>query len=133
MEGVAQHGRLIGLFLGVRGSRLRFGAHAFIFAFLDRGSILAVPIKPDRDSWLTFNAQSLLGGALLGQRKYAEAEPLLRKGYEGMKQREKSIPPQGAPRLPEAADRLISGVWGPGGPCPRSRGWKWLCIIRASR
>ena len=45
MEGVPQHGRLIGLFLGIRASRLRFGAHAFIFAFLDRGSMLAVPKK----------------------------------------------------------------------------------------
>ncbi len=27
----------------------------------------------------------MLGGALLGQKKYAEAEPLLLKGYEGMK------------------------------------------------
>ena len=37
----------------------------------------------------------------------AEAEPLLLKGYEGMKQREKTIPPPGATRIPEALDRLI--------------------------
>jgi hypothetical protein len=49
---------------------------------------------------------SLLGGALLGQKKDAEAEPLLLKGYEGMKQREKSIPRQGSTRIPEALDRL---------------------------
>ena len=29
------------------------------------------------------------------------------KGYEGMKQQEKTIPPQGATRIPEALDRLI--------------------------
>ena len=29
------------------------------------------------------------------------------KGYEGMKQREKTIPPQASTRLPEALDRLI--------------------------
>jgi hypothetical protein len=44
---------------------------------------------------------------LLGQKKYAEAEPQLLKGYEGMKLREKTIPPQGSTRLPEALDRLI--------------------------
>ena len=44
------------------------------------------------DDWLTFNARSLLGGSLLGQKKYAEAEPLLLSGYEGMKQREDKIP-----------------------------------------
>ena len=34
--------------------------------------------------WQTAEARSLLGGALLGQKKTAEAAPLLRSGYEGM-------------------------------------------------
>jgi hypothetical protein len=34
---------------------------------------------------------SALGAALLGQKNYTAAEPLLLKGYEGIKQREKSI------------------------------------------
>ena len=59
------------------------------------------------NDWLTPNAKWLLGGALLGQKKYAEAEPLLLKGYEGMKQREKTIPPQGSIRIPEALDRVL--------------------------
>ena len=63
--------------------------------------------KLQPDAWTTFNTQSLLGGALLGQKKYADAEPLLLKGYEGMKQREKLIPPQGNTRIPDALDRLI--------------------------
>jgi len=32
------------------------------------------------DDWLTFNTQSMLGGALLGRKRYADAEPLLVKG-----------------------------------------------------
>jgi serine/threonine protein kinase/tetratricopeptide (TPR) repeat protein len=68
---------------------------------------LAIREKTQPDLWTTFNTQSLLGGALLGQKKYAEAEPLLLAGYEGMKQRRKSIPPQGATRIPEALDRLL--------------------------
>jgi eukaryotic-like serine/threonine-protein kinase len=70
---------------------------------------LAIRQKQLPDSWLTFNTQSLLGGALPGQKKYAEAEPLLVKGYEGMKTREKTIPKQGGGelRIPEALDRLI--------------------------
>jgi len=67
----------------------------------------AVREKAQPDAWRTFNTQSLLGGAIMGQKKYADAEPLLLKGYEGMKQREKTIPPRGATRLPEALDRLI--------------------------
>jgi len=68
---------------------------------------LAIRAKTQPDVWSTFNTKSLLGGALLGQKKYADAEPLLLAGYEGMKQREKTIPPQGQVRLPEALDRLI--------------------------
>ena len=49
----------------------------------------------------------MLGAALLGQKKYADAEPLLLKGYEGLKAREKTIPPLGRDRLLEAADRLV--------------------------
>ena len=51
----------------------------------------------------------MLGSALLGQKKYADAEPLLLKGYEGMKEREKSIPKSGGAekRIPEALDGLI--------------------------
>src|SRR5262249_28268634 len=37
------------------------------------------------DDWRTFNARSFLGATLLGQKKYAEAEPLLLAAYEGMK------------------------------------------------
>jgi serine/threonine protein kinase/tetratricopeptide (TPR) repeat protein len=68
---------------------------------------LAIRERKEPDDWRTFNTQSVLGGALLGQKKFAEAEPLLLKGYEGMKQRQKSIPPQANTRIPEALDRLI--------------------------
>jgi hypothetical protein len=57
--------------------------------------LLAIRQKQIPDSWLTFNTQSLLGGALLGQKKYVEAEPLLVKGYAGLKTREKTIPQHG--------------------------------------
>jgi len=50
---------------------------------------------------------STLGRALLGRKKYAKAEPLLLKGYEGMKKREKAIPPESIIRIPDALDRLI--------------------------
>ena len=68
---------------------------------------LAIREKAQPDAWTTFNTQSMLGGALLGQKKYAEAEPLLVKGYEGLKAREETIPPEGSIRFPEALERLI--------------------------
>ncbi len=67
---------------------------------------LAIREKTMPDQWPTFNSRSLLGGSLLGQKKFAEAEPLLFSGYEGMKQRENSIPVAGKVRLGEALKRL---------------------------
>jgi hypothetical protein len=52
-------------------------------------------------------AKSLLGGALLGQKQYAAAEPLLKEGYEGLKQRAAKIPPANKVRLIEALERLV--------------------------
>ncbi|MGL4419975.1 MAG: hypothetical protein ACRCZF_04860, partial [Gemmataceae bacterium] len=63
--------------------------------------------KTQPDAWTTFNTHAMLGAALLGQKKYADAEPLLLTGYEGMKTREKTIPPPGRSRIPESLDRLI--------------------------
>jgi serine/threonine protein kinase/DNA-binding SARP family transcriptional activator len=57
--------------------------------------------------WTTFNTMSLLGGALAGQNKHVEAEPLLLKGYQGMKVRVKTIPPRSKICLSEAAERLV--------------------------
>jgi hypothetical protein len=68
---------------------------------------LAIREKAQPDVWSTFNTKSVLGGALLGQKKYADAEPLLMGGYEGMKQREKTIPEPAETRLPEALERLV--------------------------
>ena len=79
---------------------------------------VAIREKTQPDVWNTFNAKSMLGGALLGlakegkdagskAKRLAEAGPLLVQGYEGMKTREQTIPPQAAEAIPAALDRLI--------------------------
>ena len=71
---------------------------------------LAIRAKKEPDVWTPFNPGAPgLGGALLGQKKYADPRSpgLLLAGYEGLKQREAMIPEQGKVRLPEALDRLI--------------------------
>ncbi len=68
---------------------------------------LAIREQQLPDDWRTFNARNLLGGSLLGQKKYAEAEPLLLSGYQGMKQREEKILAAGRPRVPETLQRLV--------------------------
>ncbi len=67
---------------------------------------LAIRQKKEPAAWTTFHTQSMLGGVLLGQKKYPDAEPLLSAGYAGMKEREARIPPQDADRLTEAEGRL---------------------------
>ena len=47
--------------------------------------------KKQPDDWQRFRAESLLGASLAGQKKYAEAEPLLLEGYQGMAVRKDRI------------------------------------------
>src|SRR5262249_10866207 len=54
------------------------------------------------------HARSMLGRALLGQKRRTEAEPLLVQGYEGMKQRAAKIPIHGKPSLAAALERLVA-------------------------
>jgi tetratricopeptide (TPR) repeat protein len=59
-------------------------------------------------SWRSANARSLLGAALVGRKKYADAAPLLLQGYEGLRKEANQIPPavrQGL--LIEATERLV--------------------------
>jgi hypothetical protein len=49
----------------------------------------------------------MLGAALLGQNRYADAEQYLLSGYEGMKQGEDKIPAEARFRLAGALDRLV--------------------------
>ena len=75
---------------------------------------LTIRQKIQPDDWTTFDTESMLGEALLDQKKFADAEPLLLSGYEGMKQREDTIPSQEKPRLTRALERLVKlyEAWG---------------------
>ena len=68
---------------------------------------LAIKQRKEPEAWTTYYLRSQLGLALLGQTKYAAAGPLLVQGYEGLKQREKSIPPQAIVVIPGVLDRLV--------------------------
>jgi serine/threonine protein kinase len=68
---------------------------------------LAIRTKGAPDNWVTFHVQALLGGSLLGQKKYAEAEPLLLAAYDGLKQRQKAIPPADLSCFADATKSLV--------------------------
>ncbi|MCW5551602.1 MAG: serine/threonine protein kinase [Verrucomicrobiae bacterium] len=86
----------------------RLARQEFAAAEATAREALTIREKTSPDDWRTFNSRSQLGGSLLGQKKYAEAEPLLRSGYEGMKQREVQIPPAGMIRIRETLERLVN-------------------------
>lgn len=96
----------------------------FAAALATRGTILLSQKKPAEaekklrecltirtnqkpDDWSTFDAKALLGEALADQKKYAEAEPLLLSGCEGLKQREAKTPAQDKFRLLRHLGRLV--------------------------
>jgi tetratricopeptide (TPR) repeat protein len=74
----------------------------------------AIRAKLRPDDWSTFHAKNMIGAALAGQKKFAEAEPLLIEGYLGMKQQEAKIPAFHLVRLTEGLDRIIAcyTAWG---------------------
>ncbi len=75
---------------------------------------LRIRRKIQPHDWMTAETESLLGEALLEQRKFAEAEPLLLSGYEEMQSRAEKIPPQDRPRLIRALERIVKlyEAWG---------------------
>jgi tetratricopeptide (TPR) repeat protein/tRNA A-37 threonylcarbamoyl transferase component Bud32 len=84
---------------------------------------LAISQKAQPDDWSTFHTRSQLGGSLLGQGRYGEAEPLVVPGYEGMKAREARIPAAGKSRLAKAAQRVVRLYEGWGQP-GQAAAWK---------
>jgi serine/threonine protein kinase len=69
--------------------------------------VVAIRAEVQPDAWSTFVSKTQLGACLLGQKKYAEAEPLLKEGYDGMKQRDKARPPQDRVNLTRAVQALV--------------------------
>jgi hypothetical protein len=49
----------------------------------------------------------MLGGSLDGQKKYAEADPLLISGYEGLMQRGEAMQLQNRRFLSESGERIV--------------------------
>jgi eukaryotic-like serine/threonine-protein kinase len=69
---------------------------------------VAIRMKAIPDGWKRFNAIGLLGESLMGQGRYAEAEPLVVTGYRGLKAREAKIPAPSKPSsLTKAEERVV--------------------------
>ena len=84
---------------------------------------VSIRVKATPDDWKRYDAMSLLGEALAGQGQYAEAEPLVVAGYEGMKAREARIAVPVRSRIREAAMRVAHQYEGWGQP-EKAAAWK---------
>lgn len=63
--------------------------------------------KARPDAWGRFRMESLLGATLVAQMKYSEAEPLMLSGYQGLVERETTIPAVDRNVIAQAGDRIV--------------------------
>ena len=75
------------------------------------------------DDWQTFGARSLAGTILFLQKNYAEAEPLLLSGYEGMEQRKERMPAAEKSRLKEAS-QYVAQLYEATGRADQAAQWR---------
>jgi tetratricopeptide (TPR) repeat protein len=59
------------------------------------------------NDWHRFDTESMLGASLLGQKKFADAEPLLLSSYAELRARESTIPTHSKSHITEALQRII--------------------------
>ena len=59
------------------------------------------------EGWGRYGSRALLGESLAGQRKYAEAEPLLISGYEGLRRFDKAVPLGERPLVAKTEDWIL--------------------------
>jgi tetratricopeptide (TPR) repeat protein/tRNA A-37 threonylcarbamoyl transferase component Bud32 len=68
---------------------------------------LNIQEKTGPNTWRRYNSESMLGVSLAGQGKYAEAEPLLISGYQGMVERETTIAAANRKFLEDAGEWIV--------------------------
>jgi eukaryotic-like serine/threonine-protein kinase len=63
--------------------------------------------KTSPNAWNRYYFQGLLGASLAGQKKYSDAEPLLVSGYEGLVQRQATVPADNLTLVVPAGQRIV--------------------------
>jgi serine/threonine protein kinase/tetratricopeptide (TPR) repeat protein len=86
--------------------------------FVESESLAREAMEIDRkeqpDGWLRFRAESLLGASLAGQKNFADAEPLLLEGYQGMLARKERMAAKDSYHLDRAREWIVQlyQAWG---------------------
>jgi tetratricopeptide (TPR) repeat protein/tRNA A-37 threonylcarbamoyl transferase component Bud32 len=108
----ADHPRVAGLLAELGESILEQGRPAEAEPLLREALQIRVARQPQH--WLRFATDSLLGACLTGRQHYADAEPLVVGGYEGLRTREQNMPAEAKKTLTAARERIarLYDAWG---------------------
>jgi hypothetical protein len=89
-------------------------AHRYVEAESYAPAVVDGETQTQPDNWERYWAESRLGEALSGQKKYADAEHVLRSPYDGLSQRKATIPAYRRHAIDDARDDLAAlyTAWG---------------------
>ena len=93
---------------------MKLTQHAYVEAEPFLREAIGAREKSGPGTWEQFFEQAMLGAALAGQGKYASAEPLLTSGYQGLVDRQSSIPSENYSKLQQVREWLANlyEAWG---------------------
>jgi len=75
------------------------------------------------NDWQRFRSKALLGASLAGQKEFAEAEPVLLAGYEGMTARQEKMDPEDLEEI-DRATRWITDMYDAWGKPDQATKWR---------
>ena len=87
--------------------RLRMAERKYAEAEALLREALAGQEKKDASGWQRYDIQSMLGATLAAQGKFADAEPLLAAGYQGLTERKSTIPFENRSATEQAGERVV--------------------------
>jgi serine/threonine protein kinase/Tfp pilus assembly protein PilF len=90
---------------------------------------VAVYEKRAPDSWLRFSLAARLGEALLLQQKFAEAEPHLLRGYEGLTKHAAEIPAPKKDRIRKSGEQIVR-LYEKWGKPEKAKDWRERIDVR---
>jgi serine/threonine protein kinase len=88
--------------------------------------------KAGSESWLRYQTSVLLGASLVAQRRYGDAEPFLVSGYQGMLDRQSTIPTYGR-RVLKQTQGWIAQVYANLGKPEKAAEWREKLQVTTSR
>jgi tetratricopeptide (TPR) repeat protein len=116
-----KHPNTLEVLASVGEARIQLGKYAEAEAPLRE--VLGVWQSINADSWRRYYGEALVGASLAGQKRFQEAEPLLLSGYQGLLQRQTSIP-AGTRRVIGEAGLRVGDLYESWGQADKAVAWR---------